>query len=152
MFYPVHFIEHILRGLNVCHKLQTSNHPLAFLHKINSNLKHRFTNSQIAQQFKNAPKPRLQHDHTRIYNQIIQCPKFQQEQTTPDKAKLQVPRQRSPLVTFHSDQGREAPQSPPFKIEIKKLSITPGSEVEKPLSYLPFKSRQRSPLVTFHSD
>jgi len=80
IFYPVHFIENKLRRLSACHKLQTSNHPHNFFHKIIPNLKHRFTSSQITQQLKNAPKPRVQHDHARISNQVIQCSKFQQEQ------------------------------------------------------------------------
>ena len=40
---------------------------------------------QIIQQFKNASTQRIQHHLTMISNQIIQCSKFQQEQTTTTK-------------------------------------------------------------------
>ena len=78
---------------------------------------------------------------------------------------FQVPRQRSPLVTFHQDQGREAPWLHSIKIEVEKLlgshnsrlrqrslPIIPCFEVEKALGYLPSRMRQRSLLVTFHQD
>ena len=65
-------------------------------------------------------------------------------------ATIQVPRQRSPLVTFHSDRGREVLWSSQFKIKIKKPLNRPmfrgkefhwipsiQIEVEKPLDRPP---------------
>ena len=47
--YPARSIDHILRRLSACYQLQTSNHPYAFFHKINIDLKHKFTRSWVVQ-------------------------------------------------------------------------------------------------------